>query len=429
MSAHRLTRAGAWSLLVGAGLISAAVAAPPVAPARIDLLSSAYTSQMLTESVYTGFNPKASPTFFQPGVKLAFYGQSRGCPSSATMATSAGAVLSSREAEVGKGQPLAALTGLPAGEEARRRVWMPSPRSEGCAGLSADEAGATPLLQVNATPGQTGLGLYTPSGPDARGRAPQFGPFDAAGQNGHGANAYIAGAFAIWRQPASGPAVQPLWQGVDDEWVIRSSQSVQQLSVDPTSTEDSLAQVKQQIVAVVLNPSCQAERHERPRACQLQYLFHTAIARSAVSDWAKVAWFQRGMVFFDPAQGGMPVVQGPIPPKGQGVNEAASGLALYRSEGGATGHAPFDARAFEVRVPFKAFLLAQRAAVARQLKKAAANVRDDELVEVFGSQWNQPQAWVLLSTSVAQETYNRDPARAAVIGGAVRSLVLSVEPP
>ena len=93
-------------------------------------------------------------------------------------------------------------------------------------------------------------------------------------------------------------------------------------------------QAKQQMMATFLNRDCMNELTGKP--CQIQYLFNTAIARSGVTDWSAVSWFQNGGVWFDAAQGGIPIVDGPIFASGKTTADAKSKLPLFVSQGSAT---------------------------------------------------------------------------------------------
>ena len=104
------------------------------------------------------------------------------------------------------------------------------------------------------------------------------------------------------------------------------------------------------MMATFLNTTCLRNVSGQP--CQVQYLFNTAIARSGVSNWSQVSWFKNGDVWFDPAQGGIPIVDGPIYASGQMTTDSKTRLPLFVSQGSATQHAAFSGRTFDVTISF-----------------------------------------------------------------------------
>lgn len=374
-------------------------------------------SSLLGDDVFTSWNGGPSATALQPGPKVLFFGRGIGCAGS----TTGGPVSVTTLAKQADKDRVRKLTGLAPGE--RNRLWMPSGDAPGCDGSARGRTGDS-LAFVNA---EKGCALYTASEPGGRAF---WRPFDASGQNGSGANAHIEGTFVNFRQAWWRPDAQRPWRDTDAELQMVSTQTVATVSTGSDIDGGEPRQVKQQMIASFVNPVCRKETGKTPNLCQIQYLFNTGIYRSGVKDWSTVSWFQQAGLFGDPGQGGMPVIHGPIDPAGQVTRESTTGLALYRSEGSPTRHDTFEDVRFDVRISFTQLLNALHVIVGRKIGKPADGVSDEQMRAEFGSAWNVPSAWVLVSTDIGQEVYNSSPdATPARIGGSVRSLVVQAASP
>ncbi len=361
---------------------------------------------------YTAYNPDNPNTFLKPGMKATFFGQPVDCASNVegpVMPVSA-----ERLAE------LSALTGLPVNAVTPALSWTPSGNTDICSPSAKSRSGASTIF-VNPDDARGGVGMLTASGEQSDGRTAFFGPWGQGGQNGKGANAGIVGSFVAFRQQ---------WQATDpiQPWLnggvarIQSRQTVGSLEVG--SGSDDTVQAKQQIATTFINVVAAREG----KTNQLQYLFNTAIKRANTADWSKVGWFQHGGLWFDPGQGGMAVVDGPVKPSGQSVTDAA-GVSLYTSQGDETAHEPFADKTFDVTISFAQLLNSMRAVAAGKLNLSdPAHVTDDHMAQVWGSKWNDRASWVLLSTDVGQEVHNPEPLRQAHIGGGFKSLFVGTQP-
>jgi hypothetical protein len=270
---------------------------------------------------------------------------------------------------------------------------------------------------VNADDKAGAVGMLTTSGRQDDGSAPFFGPYDAQGQNGAGTNAYITGTFINFRQAwGAADPLQP-WAGVASARV-RSVQSMGAVQLDTPGGQ--AVQVKQQMMATFLNRSCMKETTGQP--CQIQYLFNTAIARSGVSNWSQVSWFKNGDVWFDAAQGGIPIVDGPIYGSGTITSDSKTKLPLFVSQGSATQHAAFSNRTFDVTIGFEQLANVLRIIAGRKLGVDWSAVTDEQLTSIWGSGWNRRDDWVLLSGHVGQEVYNPNSDHKVQIGGGFKSL-------
>ncbi len=172
----------------------------------------------------------------------------------------------------------------------------------------------------------------------------------------------------------------------------------------------------------LINPACFHALSKSGKACQVQYLFNLAIVRSGVTDWSKVDWFNTASLQIDPAQGGMPYINGPVGANGQATRDATRKYDLYTSAGEESAHGAFSDRAFRVRISFGQFENTICLATAKVVKRSPDAVSPDDIAQNFGPAWNDPTAWKLLSAEVGQEIYNENPDSEAHIGGNVEEI-------
>jgi hypothetical protein len=203
---------------------------------------------------------------------------------------------------------------------------------------------------------------------------------------------------------------------------VVATQTVADMEVGTEVVADKPVQAKQQMMVTFINPTCYRTTGASPRPCQVNYLFNTAIQRAGIDDWSAVNWFQAGQVWFDPAQNGIPIVDGPVKAAGSTVTDDASGLGLYESRGNATQYAAFKDFNFDLRISFDQLSNVLRIVAGRKLGIAPSAVTDSQMVDQWGATWNQRSDWVLLSTTVAQEVHNPFSARRALIGGNFKQL-------
>jgi len=362
-------------------------------------------------STYASWNPVNSPGFFSPGLKVSFFGDPDGCP----VGTKVGAVHSLPGAQL---QYAAGLTGITPSQD--QLIWVPSGDTGACTGV-ADRDGPA-AVYINPDPASGGMALYTSSGPRGDGQAPFFRPYGVGGQNGDGVNANNVGTYVafrqVWRQNAT---VRP-WRGAAASARILVNQGVG--ATELGSAAGSTAQVQQIMAAHFINTTCQQGGITGGRPCQLNYLFHVALQRNNVSDWNSVAWSQTVRVWYDKAQGGIPIIEGPIKDSGVSSNEVATDLPMFSSKGYATEHGPFSNRSFDVRISQAQLVSVLRILTARQTGLALDQVNDAALATMWGADWNNADAWTAESVSTNQEISNPDPARTAWIAGNVRQVYI-----
>jgi hypothetical protein len=359
-------------------------------------------------AVYGAWNPQSPSSMNQPGVKVNFFGQAAGCSASSVNGT----VAQATDTDVGS-----ALGQMGIASAAGARSWSPVGVATGCsAGTQGSEGPAMVYMSPDATSG--GVGLRTLAG----GSGEFFGAYGAAGQNGAGANAFIAGTFVSFR--AAWNVASPIrpWAGSDHTARVFSQQSVASSDVAGTADASNPVQVKQQISIGFINTACAAAGITNTNPCQLKYLFNTAVYRAGVSDWSTQSWFKTASVMYDPGQGGIPVVDGPVTAAGVASLEDSTGASLYTSAGAASQHGAFADQPFDLRISFDQLQSLLRLIVSQKLGVSVAQVADSDVAAMWGSQWNDPNAWALLTASVGQEAHNPFTDREAMIGGSFKKL-------
>lgn len=344
----------------------------------------------------------------QPGLKVLFFGNAAGCES--------GVMGPTESAPTARMSQLQSLTGFGVAGAANGLSWRPSAAASGCDASVQDKRGAS-AVYVNAADEGGGVAMLSSSGVQADGQGTFLGPYTAAGQNGQGANRYIGGTFVNIRHAAwASDPLQPWLESGKAR--LQSVQTVARANVEGSSAD--VVQVKQQMMATFYNNQCRVDNSAMP--CQVQYLLNTAVMRSGVTDWSTQDWFRKAQVWFDPVQGGIPIVSGPIPASGTTTTEEGNGLAIWTSQGDASQHGTFADRRFDVSIGFDQLSNVMRITTARQLGVSLASVTDAQVASVWGSRWNDPAGWSLLTAHVGQEIYNPDSRFRAEIGGGFKSL-------
>lgn len=359
--------------------------------------------------LFAAWNPRDPNTALKPGMKVMFFGSAQGCA-----AGTEGPLVSLADSRLAA---VASLTSMPHAAALPALRWTPAAASAGCDAEAQGRSGASTVF-LNADDSSGAVGMLTTSGKQDDGNAPFFGPFGAGGQNGAGTNAHITGTFVNFRQPwGVADPLQP-WIG-NAAARVRSVQSMGAVQLD---TAGEAVQAKQQMMATFLNTTCIRTLTGQP--CQVQYLFNTAIARSGVSDWSQVSWFKNGDVWFDPVQGNIPIVDGPIYASGQMTTDSKTRLPLFVSQGSATQHQAFAGRTFDVTISFDQLQNVLRIVAASRLSVDRASLSDAQIASVWGSAWNDRNAWVLLTGHVGQEVYNPSSTHKVQIGGGFKSLYI-----
>lgn len=359
---------------------------------------------------YSKWNPKGNPTFFAPGMRVSFFGDPTGCDA----LTKLGTVVNTTASALSQ---VASRTGLEVMQESL--TWVPSGNSDGCSGVT-DRQGPSAVYVVPKSAG--GLALYTSAGPRTDGQAEFFGTFGSAGQDGQGTNANLTGTYVAFRQDwRSDDAVKP-WKSDTGSGVARILVNQGLAATEVGSSSSTLTQVQQLFNLHVINKTCLAERSSSAQPCQLNYLFNSAIQRNNVTDWSAVSWAQNVRVWYDAAQGGIPIVEGPIKTTGTTTNETNTGWGMFSSKGYATQHSPFSNRSFDVRITMTQLKNLLKILTARSLDVEPSAVTEAQIAAMWSDDWAKPDAWVAESLTVAQEISSADRSKSVWLAGNVRQV-------
>jgi hypothetical protein len=366
--------------------------------------------------VHSSWNPWRGE-MLTPGMKVSFFGLARGCaaelsdgPVHASTAVPDGAALSKMA--------------LSSSASAFVRDWQPGGHADACDNTVREAAGPSRVVLKAGTNG--GIGLFTTAvalNPD--GSQPFFGPYAAGGQDGRGANAYNTSSFVTyrfdWRAAPHRPWVQNS-PGAPSVMRIHTVQSVGLADVRAPDAASLPVQAKQFLAVAFINNVCADDGITPSRPCAVKYLFPLAIAQTGVQDWSKVDWFQKARVWFDPVQGGMPIVEGSPPASGVTMIDGESGLPVFRSAGEAARHSPFAELTFDLRVTHEQLINVLRIVASRQLQVTPSLVSESQMEALWGAAWNDPAQWSLVTAAVGQEVHNPYADGVSTIGGAFSSV-------
>lgn len=374
---------------------------------------------------FANWNPANTPEnakLVRPGLQIAFWGKPANCDNSIHNGP-----VDSGDFELFKRAGV--LTGIDAEMKQSRNRWTPSDAHSQCKRGPTVRRGDS-FVHVREGKGG-GIGMFTATGPGAGHGAQSFLlARDESGQDARGVDKHNVGTFTAFRfNWRDDNAVRP-WSvsraGAGAALEIRSVQTVAQLEMpgDARPAGD-VVQAKQEMSFGFINVPCMAADHLKG-ACQLKMLFNVAIARAGVADWKKEQWFFDGKVLIDRAQGGLPVVIGPIPGRGETVyTKDRHKLPLWSGHASATQFAPFNDEEFRIFVTFDQFKNALRFIAAKTSGKPLDRVTDQDVAQGFGAQWADPGSWRLFWTGFGQEVHNPLVDKRAAIGGAMKYLRVS----
>lgn len=370
-------------------------------------------SDLTGGDLVTGWNVKSTDAALRPGMKVAFFGRATGCdPSYIDGPTSAGTDTDFTTT--------VSRAGVASASTSTSLRWTPQGVSGFCNSTNATRTGPS-WVYVNPAATGGGIGIFTPSGPEADGSTPFLSPLGADGADGNGSNQYIIGTFVGFRMPWwDSDAIRP-WTSRSSSARVVSAQNVASYQV--ASDISAINQVKQQVIVSVINKACQQNRSAVQGPCQMQYLFNTVTMRGDVTNWESSYPSTQGRIWFDVVQGSTPIVAGYVPASGKTVVDSESGLALYSSKGGTTQHATFSAQNFDMRISYEQLINAVKLIASKRYDVSVSSVTDDQVASVWGTSWNDPTQWTFVAASVGQELYNEALAsRRIFIGGGFKSL-------
>jgi hypothetical protein len=351
-------------------------------------------------------NPASNSQVFDQGAHIGFFGHAAGCPASAA------------NGPAGPLDPKQARS-LAAADTAFRpapgaTVWSPQPDSD-CRG----EQGGPAFVAAGKNGGP--LQVFTALQPASPGGGGFWGSYPSTGQDQSGANASIEGTFLNWifnGQPGS--AVRPWADGNRArEVTISTTQAVAAAHAEPSSV--SVNQVKQQVAVSFFNQACQSAAANK-HLCQLRIMFDIDLVRDPSLDWSTQPWAGYARLMFDPAQGGLPVIEGPLLSAGQATTTAgAQGVTLWRSRGAQTQHGTFGSTRFEAKIGFRDLMAGVRL-VAQRASNTQGPVDRDTMARLFGPAWNSPQDWTIIGVNIGQEVHGAGDRSTAYIGGEMDDL-------
>jgi hypothetical protein len=394
----------------GSGSDSAPAPGPPPAmppPVLGPALAGTGALQFLAAgAVVAQWNSTPDPELESPGMKVQFFGAANGCPGATNGPADMGpdAVFAQSADQVG----------LAAGAAAQR--WTPIASAALCAEGSLG-LGGPPYVMADTRADSGGIAFYTQAGVPSGTPAPFFGPFGAGGQDGGGNNGFIVGTFVSFQQDwQDAGALQPFTGGAVQ---VHAPITITRLDPGGMAGLTTVVQVKEQFRVSFVNPSCIAAGLGATHHCQVQYQFPVAIARPDVTDWSTQSWFVPD-VLFDPGQGGVPVIDCPLPAAGADGRDRQTGLSLFTSLGALSQHAAAPLQDYAAQITFAQLENALRAIEAR-----GGDGSDAAVAASWGAQWNDPTAWVLLATGVGQEVFDPLADHVATIGALLHDITVT----
>jgi hypothetical protein len=351
-------------------------------------LSSLAAINSLGGPLLTAWNPTSSGA---AGMDIYMFGTpDASCPSTATgpLSSFPDSVLTSD-----------GYTGSAAQVSSTLRFW-PTPATS-CSAAAATLAGPSNVFMDGSSLWFATLSLG--------GTTDLLKPYSSAGQNGSGANVGILDTSVDFRLAYPGSTIAPWAENGNARFAI-----VAQVGTLQATDATALTQVKQTFGATLINSACRTTNPTNN--CQIILQWSLAIAQSNVSSWPSS---QAADIFLDPAQGNIPVFGWDVFPSFGGVvSDSTTGLALFTSQGSATQHTAIGPTQFDIEVGFSQFENAVRIASALILgQPAGTDAACAQCAQVFGSDWNDPSAWLLLTVYSHQEDYDASGVSGSIFSG------------
>lgn len=348
------------------------------------------------------------------------------------------------------------LTGI-ATEPQSSNQWSPHlPQSAGCPTKAQEKNGGS-FVVYNSSAIDGGFGLFTLAG-NALGN---FFWHPTTPEQANGVNAHVMGTYLTLLgdsdfadtqtyHPFSGKTTDPSRL----IFALRTVQSVMKAKIagDPST----IAQVHQLVQVNFLNPDCVKNvLPSNPKAvCVVQYLWTTYINRREYAfrnneyvavpvETKDFALFAK--IWFDPGQGGMAIISGPLKDKtfGTMLTYLGNSYDLWTSWGHASvferavdrSQPAFADEKFQVNMSWQQFTTALRILAAKLYNQNNNSALSPDQIpgafiqSLFGTQWDNPAIWVVSHAAAAQENYNKRPNDETVyIGGNVKSFEMLATP-
>lgn len=336
--------------------------------------------------------------------------------------------------------------------------WAPkTPTESVCPTTKASGASYAIYTKGTSTPG---IGLFTMSGKSFHNEFWRAHPSN--GVNGTGNNANISGTFFNFlQQPDYYNPIKPFSGNSNDysvkRMILESTQSVYNVSTYGDTT--TIAQVQQKADVVLGNKACLDERKNSPSlVCQINYIQHAYINRREYKDGKAIptesfAWNQYARYNFDPQQGGMPYLSGPLKGNGEVTQLSYGGrkYTLWTSRGAstqfqsdtfprtdpATGLAvtSFENLTFRTEMTFNQYLTFLKILGADYLSQQTSktfypeDISDQYMASKFGSKWNDPNEWIVMRIGFAQEAMNPNQETESItLGGNIKMINVQALP-
>lgn len=355
-------------------------------------------------SVYSAWSPSGPAKLSSTGAKILFFGVGAGCAAGTHDGT---------DLQIGGAQALAeaASYGLSAATSAS--VWMPSGATAGCDASQKDVSGLSQVALVSGPDDGVSntLAMRTSTGPGTTAKPSFLQQFPSTGQDGAGLNAFITNSTVSFRQAFPTGSLRRPW--VDSgEMLMHAQQAVSATPMPAHLNAGELVQSRQQLMATFVNGPCWANSATLGHPCQVQVIFDTSIQRTDGK-----AYPDKASIWFDPAQGGMLIVSSLIPAAGTTGVEAGSAQPIFTSYGTATQHTPFARSTFDVGITTAQLAQIIRIGTAKALHVSLASLTDSQVAALWGTSWNDPAAWSLLTANATQEIYNNAATGNANIDG------------
>jgi hypothetical protein len=240
-----------------------------------------------------------------------------------------------------------------------------------------------------------------------------WGQITGAGQPGKGTNGSIQGTFVSWNFGENGAqAVHPWQRGGDRPVEMSVDMAVRGAQVEAEQPGGKPNQAKQQFAVSFVNLAC--HKQDAGAKCEVRLMFDISLIRKPGADWSAMKWSQHARVLFDRAQGGLPVIEGPLGTSGDLTSPGGPRQAgLWRSNGAPTSHASFARQHFAAQMTFAQFTAALNLVAQRGHQQPAT---------LFGASWNDPQAWAITALNVAQEVHSVSPSKPVFIAGTISAI-------
>jgi hypothetical protein len=361
-------------------------------------------------AVFAQWNPRqsaANPHVHDQGFHVNFFGSGQGCAAHALNGP-AGPLNTAQRRQL-------AATDTAFSPAPGARVWSPLPDATQCAASPTTVGPAFIAASSNGGP----LQLFNAVRP--AGSAAFWGTFGATGQVGKGTNATSNGTFVNWAFDwRHGYGVQPWADGNGAHDITVSTDEAVPATMVQSPPGVRPSQAHQKIELGFVNTACLSAVSDKI-LCQLHVMFDIALVRQQGVNWSRLKFAQQAHLLFDRAQGGLPIIEGPLKQSGASTYLGGSQTAVWTSTGAATQHGTFPMQHFGAMFNFNQLVAALRGVAAHQSRQTGAS-NDTGMPALFGPRWNDPAAWRLGLVMIGQEVHVGDRNTTAYIGGEVGSL-------